>query len=54
MAKGGDEAKWLSWVVLIVGVLYLLQDYGVALTFWRVQWFTALFVLAGLSWVLKK
>lgn len=49
----GDCPQWVAWVVLIVGILWLLQDYGVALGFWRVGPWTAVFVLLGLSWVAK-
>ena len=46
--------KWMAWVVLIVGILYLLQDYNVALPWFTVGPWTAVFVLLGLSWTLGK
>ena len=55
MGKEGKEGKccqpWFAWLVLVVGVLFLLQDLGVWM--FPVSGWTALFVLAGLSWVVK-
>jgi len=44
--------SWMGWVVLIVGILYLLADLNVFN--WGISWYTALFVLMGLSFVMKK
>lgn len=45
-----DCPKWVSWVILVVGVIYLLQDWGVsAVSFWKFNWWTVAFVLAGLG-----
>lgn len=41
--------NWFSWLILIAGVLYLLQDLGMSLGFWRFEWYTVLFVLWGLA-----
>lgn len=52
---GEDWPVWLNWVVLVVGVLYLVGDLG----FWTVwsqniEWYTVAFVLAGLAKVSPK
>lgn len=52
-----DECPaWLSWVVLIVGVIYLLQDLGIAggMSWWTLNWWTVLFLVIGLSHVAGK
>ena len=51
MAK--ELPGWMSWLVLIIGVLYLLQNYGVALAWWKVDWSTAAFLLLGLWYAFK-
>jgi len=38
-----------GWILLVIGIIYLLQDYGVAVSFWKVSWWTAAFVLIGLK-----
>lgn len=40
--------KMSGWLVLIVGVLFLLRDTGVW-GFWGIQWWTAAFLLFGLA-----
>ena len=45
--------NWAAWATLVVGILYLLQDYGFGLTWWQVNWWTALFVIWGLVSVTK-
>ena len=56
---GGDLMKECErctalhgWIILIVGVLFLLVDFGIW-SFWGIQWWTALFILVGLSYVCK-
>ncbi|MEK6835914.1 MAG: hypothetical protein AABX55_02730, partial [Nanoarchaeota archaeon] len=43
------------WVVLVVGVLFLLRDFGWlgGWDFWGVQWWTAVFLLVGLGVLCK-
>ena len=59
MAKKGvcDTDKsccpWFSALILVVGLLYLLQDYGVMLSWWRVSPWAALFTLFGLKCCMK-
>ena len=43
------DCKWCAVLVLIVGILFLLQDYGVALEWWKLEWYTAGFLLLGLK-----
>ena len=45
--------KVSGWLWLIAGVLFLLQDFGMALTFWKFEWYTVAFVLWGLCGVGK-
>jgi hypothetical protein len=45
--------RWLAWIILIVGVLYLLQDTGVITWFGWLNWWTALFIVLGLGAVCK-
>ncbi|MBI4440994.1 hypothetical protein HY639_02395 [Candidatus Woesearchaeota archaeon] len=39
--------RWWGLVVTLIGVLYLGQDMG-WWTFWRINWWTAGFLLVGL------
>lgn len=42
-------------IILIIGVLYLLQDLGVAaVSFWTFKWYTIMFLIIGLMAILKK
>ena len=50
--KDGDCKTW-GWIILIVGVIYLLQDLGSA-AWWPFSWYTSLFVIAGLKWAFAK
>jgi len=40
-------------VILIIGILYLLQDLG-TITFWTFSWWTVVFILCGLMHLFKK
>jgi hypothetical protein len=42
-----DCPAWFGWVVLIVGVLYLLTDMK-TIQFWNLSWYTVMFILWGL------
>lgn len=44
-----DCPKWLGWLVLVVGILFLLADYGVSwMAWWKLGWFTTVLILLGL------
>ena len=47
----GDCPAWFGWVVLIVGILYLLEDMG-TIAFWKFNWWTVMFILWGLMCVM--
>ena len=53
--KGGicgcSHHKTFGWVILVIGVLFLLRDFGVGgiLGLWDIQWWTVAFVLVGLA-----
>lgn len=50
----GDVPKWLSWLVLLIGVVSLMKDYGVAGFDWyRASGITAILVLVGVYLVTK-
>ncbi len=44
-----EYTKGLSWIFVIVGILYALQDYGVALNWWKFNWYTVIFLILGLA-----
>ena len=44
-----DKPKWLTLVILLVGILYLLQDIGFGLDWWTLRWYTVLFIIVGLA-----
>lgn len=49
--KGCDKCcKMTGLIFLVVGVLFLLGDLGVW-DFWNIQWWTALFIIIGVSGV---
>jgi len=45
----GECPVWWSWLVLIVGVLYLLADFGAFAWWGTISWYTAAFILFGIS-----
>ena len=44
---------WVGWVVLVAGVLWLLNDYGMA-GWWQVSWWTVGALVVGLTVAMKK
>jgi hypothetical protein len=40
--------KMAGWSLLVLGVLFLLQDLNIW-NFWNISWYTALFVVAGIG-----
>ncbi|MEM4282505.1 MAG: hypothetical protein QXU88_01890 [Candidatus Woesearchaeota archaeon] len=41
---------WLNWIVLLIGLLYLLKDLNVAgFGWWSLNWWTVLFLVWGLA-----
>ena len=40
---------WLTTIILLIGVLYLLQDIGFGLDWWTIRWYTVLFLVVGLA-----
>lgn len=47
------DSKSMGWVLLIVGILYLLTDLG-TISWWPFSWYTVLFVLWGLKCAFSK
>ena len=45
--------KLSSWIVLIVGLLYLAKDLGFGDYTMGVQWYSIVITLCGLAWVGK-
>ena len=45
---------WLNWVVLIIGILYLIKDIMNWDYWWSLNWWTAVFLIWGLAAVMKK
>ena len=43
--------EWFNWLVLIVGVLYLLTDLG-TIVWWKISLYTVLFIFCGFAVVL--
>lgn len=46
---------WGGWVVLIIGILFLLTDLGINTGFGTtLNWWTLLFIIFGLGMLMKK
>ncbi len=43
-----DKPAWFNWLLLIVGVLYLLADLQVFDQWATLSWYTVAFILFGL------
>ncbi len=50
-SKSGVFTKGI--VILIVGLLFLVENYGVDISWWRVEPWTAVFILFGLSYLCR-
>ena len=37
-----------GWIFLVLGILYMLTDFGF-ITFWKLNWWTALFLVVGIT-----
>jgi len=46
------QSKGMGWILLILGVLYLIRDLG-GFQWWTISWWSVLFILFGL-WMIKK
>jgi len=44
--------KTTAILILLIGIGFLLRDLG-SWTFWNVQWWTALFLVLGITWLAK-
>jgi hypothetical protein len=49
MKGSGCDCTTMGWVMLVVGILYLLSDLG-AVSWWNFSWYTVLFILMGIKW----
>ena len=45
---------WLHWVVLIIGILFLIKDIMNWTYWWSLNWYTAAFLIIGLAGLGKK
>jgi len=53
MNNGCDKCcNGTAWLFLIIGVIFLLGDLSLW-DFWGIQWYTALFVILGITWIAK-
>ncbi len=50
MAKKAAKSNWFAWLVLIVGLAFLLKDFGMDFTF-GISWYSAALTLVGLHCV---
>ncbi len=49
---GFHSSNSLGWILLIIGVLFLLKDLNLV-KFWTINWYTLIFLFTGL-WMIKK
>ncbi len=45
---GCQHHKMFGWFVLLLGVLFLVRDFGIW-NFWNIQWWSIAFILIGLG-----
>ncbi len=46
----GKCCQWFGWLILLIGVWFLLTDLGI-LHDWNVNWWTVVFLLMGIKMV---
>ncbi|MBN2458998.1 hypothetical protein JXB28_01835 [Candidatus Woesearchaeota archaeon] len=46
--------KWMYWVILLIGVLYLIRDIMYWRYWWSLSWWTAAFLVIGVGGLLSK
>jgi hypothetical protein len=47
--------KWVSWVILVLGLLYLIKDIMYWGSYWwDLNWWTAAFIIIGLGGLFQK
>lgn len=52
-SHGMHNCRTWGWVFLVIGILYLLRDFG-GVRWWGISWWTVLFILTGLMWLRKE
>ena len=48
-----NHKRW-GLIALLIGLIYLIQDYTGGPAFWRLSWYTVVFLLIGFCWFSKK
>jgi len=48
-----NHKRW-GLIMLLIGLIYLLQDYTGDPVWWRISWYTLVFLLLGFCWFSKK
>ncbi len=48
-----NHKRW-GLIILLIGLIYLIQDYTGGPLWWRLNWYTVVFLLIGLCWFSKK